>query len=86
MKKINPLRTLPENAEARGNIVIHLDKLMAEKGVSINQLSFRSELQRTQIRRYRDNKIQRLDMDILVRLCYVLECDLSELIEYVPYK
>ena len=42
------------------------------------------EKQRTQLRNYRDNKIQRLDIDILLRLCYVLDCDLYELIEYIP--
>ena len=31
-------------------------------------------------------KVQRLDIDILKRLCYVLECDLNELIEYIPPK
>ena len=31
-----------------------------------------------------DNKIQRLDIDILKRLCYVLECNLTDLIEYIP--
>lgn len=36
----------------------------------MNQLSFRAEMQRTQLRNYRDNKIQRLDIDILKRLCY----------------
>lgn len=41
-------------------------------------------MQRTQLRNYRDNKIQRLDIDILLRLCYVLDCDLYELIEYIP--
>lgn len=52
----------------------------------MNQLSFRAEMQRTQLRNYRDNKIQRLDIDILLRLCYVLECDLTDLIEYIPPK
>ena len=42
------------------------------------------EMQRTQLRNYRDNKIQRLDIDILKRLCYVLECSLTDLIEYIP--
>lgn len=36
--------------------------------------------------KYRDNKIQRLDIDILKRICYVLECDLHDLIEYIPPK
>ncbi len=52
----------------------------------MNQLSFRTEMQRKQLRNYRDNKIQRFDIDILKRLCYVLECDLHDLIEYIPPK
>lgn len=83
-KKENPLRQLPENPEKCGIIRIRLAKIMEERNISMNQLSFRSEMQRTQLRNYRDNKIQRLDIDILKRLCYVLECDLHELIEYVP--
>jgi len=41
-------------------------------------------MQRTQLRNYRDNKLQLLDIDILLRLCYVLDCDLHDLIEYIP--
>lgn len=86
IKKENPLRQLPSNMNELGEIKIHLDELLKKRNVSLNQLSFRAEMQRTQIRNYRDNKIQRLDIDILLRLCYVLECDLSELIEYIPPK
>ncbi|MFG6346254.1 MAG: helix-turn-helix transcriptional regulator [Lachnospiraceae bacterium] len=63
---------------------IHLAEILEEKNISLNQLSFRTEMQRTQLRNYRDNKIQRLDIDILKRLCYVLECSLTDLIEYIP--
>ena len=85
-KKENPLRQLPANTEDSGQIIIHLDELLQSKKISVNQLSFRTEMQRTQIRNYRDNKIQRLDIDILKRLCYVLDCDLFDLIEYIPPK
>lgn len=85
-KKLNPLRQLPVNSEDYGDIKIHLAEILEAKNISVNQLSFRTEMQRSQIRSYRDNKIQRLDMDILKRLCYVLECDLHELIEYIPPK
>lgn len=84
MKKDNPLRQLPGNANEYGQIKIHLADILEEKKVSLNQLSFRAEMQRTQLRNYRDNKIQRLDIDILKRLCYVLDCDLTDLIEYIP--
>ena len=83
-KKVNPLRQLPANPEEYGNIRLCLDELIQKKNVSINQLSFRTEMQRSQLRNYRDNKIQRLDIDILLRLCYVLECDLYDLIKYIP--
>lgn len=83
-RKENPLRTLPANPEQRGDIIIHLDDILKRRNISLNQLSFRAEMQRSQIRKYRDNKIQRLDIDILLRLCYVLDCDLDELLEYIP--
>lgn len=83
-KKENPLKQLPANSENYGNIRIKLAEIMESKHISMNQLSFRTEMQRTQLRNYRDNKIQRLDIDILKRICYVLECDLHDLIEYTP--
>lgn len=83
-KKENPLRQLPANSYGYGDIKIHLAEILEEKNISLNQLSFRTEMQRTQLRNYRDGKIQRLDIDILKRLCYVLECDLHDLIEYIP--
>ena len=85
-KKENPLRQLPASSEEYGEIKCHLAELLAKRNISMNQLSFRTEMQRTQLRNYRDNKIQRLDIDILKRLCYVLECDLNDLIEYIPPK
>ncbi|MBE5921720.1 MAG: helix-turn-helix transcriptional regulator [Lachnospiraceae bacterium] len=85
-KKENPLKQLPINPEEYGTIRIKLREIMEAKDVSMNQLSFRTEMQRTQLRNYRDNKIQRLDIDILKRICYVLECDLHDLIEYIPPK
>lgn len=83
-KKENPLRQLPTDMQLCGEIHIKLAEIMREKEVSMNQLSFRAEMQRTQLRNYRDNKIQRIDIDILKRLCYVLECSLDDLIEYIP--
>lgn len=85
-KKENPLRQLPLKSEDLGEIRIHLDSILEQRNISLNQLSFRAEMQRTQLRNYRDNKIQRLDIDILLRLCYVLDCELTDLIEYIPPK
>ncbi|MGN1182806.1 MAG: helix-turn-helix domain-containing protein [Faecalibacillus sp.] len=84
MRKNNPLRQLPITKNGYGNIKLHLDEIIKDRDVSLNQLSFRTEIQRSQLRRYRDNKIQRVDLDLLARLCYVLECDINDIIEFVP--
>lgn len=69
-----------------GTIKIHLIELMQERNISINKLSFRAEMQRTQLKKYCKNEVQRLDIAVLSRLCYALKCDLHDLIEYIPPK
>ena len=67
-----------------GTIRLHLDELMKERNISISKLSYRAEMQRTQLKKYKDNDIQRLDIAVLSRLCYALDCDLNDLLEYIP--
>lgn len=67
-----------------GHVQLKLEELMKEQNISINKLAFRSEMQRTQLKAYMKNKVQRVDMAVLARLCYALECSLSDLIEYIP--
>lgn len=67
-----------------GTVKIHLDEVMKRNNISINKLSFRAEMQRTQLKKYCHNEIQRLDISVLSRLCYALNCDLTDLLEYIP--
>ena len=67
-----------------GTIRINLKDLLEKRGLSKNKLSQRAEMQRTQINNYCNNKITRLDTDVLARLCTVLECEISDLLEFVP--
>ncbi|MCI8956445.1 MAG: helix-turn-helix transcriptional regulator [Eubacterium sp.] len=67
-----------------GTIKLHLKELMEERNLSLTKLSFRAEIQRTQLKHYYDEDIQRLNMTVLSRLCYVLNCTLNDLIEYIP--
>ena len=69
---------------AYGTIKIHLNELIKKKGLSKNKLSHRAEMQRTQINHYCNNEITRLDIDVLARLCTVLECSIGELLEFIP--
>ena len=70
--------------EKYGTIRIKLDELIAKAGISKNKLSHRAEMQRTQINHYCNNEITRLDIDVLARICTVLECGIDDLLEFIP--
>lgn len=65
-----------------GKVQLNLKQIMAEQKISINKLACRAEMQRTQLKAYMNGDIQRIDLAILARLCYVLDCDICDLIEY----
>ena len=67
-----------------GKIVIKLDEVRKKAGISKNKLSHRAEMQRTQLNNYCNNKITRMDTDVLARLCSVLGCTIEDILEYVP--
>ena len=70
--------------ERFGTIKINLAQIIEKNGISKNKLSQRAEMQRTQIYHYCNNTITRLDVDVLARLCTVLNCEIGDLLEFVP--
>ena len=72
--------------EEYGTIRIKLDELIKKAGISKNKLSHRAEMRRSQINHYCNNDITRLDIDVLARICTVLNCEISDLLEFVPPK
>ena len=70
--------------ERYGKIVIKLDKLIKQSGLSKNKFCQRAELQRTQLNSYCNNDVTRLDTDVLARMCSVLGCEIGDLLEFVP--
>ena len=72
--------------EEYGTIRIKLDELIKKAGISKNKLSHWAEMQRSQINHYCNNEITRLDTEVLARICTVLECEIGDLLEFVPPK
>ena len=70
--------------ERFGEIKLHVAEVIKARGISKNKLSQRAEMQRTQLNNYCNNTITRLDIDVLARLCTVLECDIGDILEFVP--
>ena len=67
-----------------GRTTLNLEQLIKEKGISKTQLSYRAEISHTQINRFYKNDVARIDLSTISRLCYVLNCNVSDLIQYEP--
>ena len=67
-----------------GKATLNLEQLIKEKGISKTQLSYKAEISHTQINRFCKNDIARIDLNTIARLCYVLNCNVADLIIYEP--
>ena len=65
-----------------GYIEILLDDLLKKRGMSKNALAEKANLQRTQLNSYCNDRIKRPDLDVLSRICYVLDCDINDILKY----
>jgi putative transcriptional regulator len=66
-----------------GYIEILIDDLLQERQMSKNALAEKANLQRTQLNAYCNNKIKRPDFDVLSRICFVLDCEINDVLRYI---
>ena len=60
-----------------------IDKLLEKRGITRYELAKRTEIKFQTIDRYYKNRVVRYDSYILDRICAVLDCSLSDIMEYV---
>lgn len=65
-----------------GNIYINLKEMMAVKGISRSKLSSMSAMNYDLVNRYYNNKVTRVDLDVIARFCYVLGCNVEDVLKY----
>lgn len=68
-----------------GHLEIRLTELLKEKSLSKYKLSHLAEMNWKQIDNYCNNEITRLDTHVLCKLCTVLECDIHDLLVFIPF-
>ena len=66
-----------------GHIQINLDKIMLEKNVTTYELSSKANIRFQTIQNLRKGNSTRIDLEVLAKICYMLDCKTSELIEYL---
>lgn len=69
-----------------GVIELRLKKLMDEKNISINMMSRFTGIKYDVVKQYYYGNKYGYNGEILAKFCYILKCDLSEILVYLPSK
>ena len=68
-----------------GYIKLTLKAFLDKHHYTRNQLSIHTGIKYTTINRYyKSNQLDRIDLTVLSKICYVLNCKLTDIIEYIP--
>ncbi len=68
-----------------GKIKLNLSKVMDEKGITRNKMRTLTGVKYEVIDRYyKATNLERVDLDFLAKACYVLNCSVADLLEYIP--
>ena len=65
-----------------GKIIFKIDQVLEKKNISKNKLEKEANLQRTQLNSYCNNKVKRIDLETIAKICYVLDCKVEDIVEY----
>ena len=65
-----------------GKVILTLDEYRLSRNISKNKIVQGVRVQRTQLQNYCNNKVARVDLDVLARICDYLDCELSDIMRY----
>jgi len=65
-----------------GKISIHLKEIMDSKKITRNYLARASNTRFEVINKWYNNNLEKLDLDVLARICYVLECSPADILQH----
>jgi len=68
--------------ENHGKVIITLEEYRLRKNISKNKIVENANVQRTQLQNYLHNRVARVDLDVLARICNYLNCDISDILKY----
>lgn len=66
-----------------GAVELRLKELMDERGMTRNQLARLIDARFEVVSKWYNGKVEKLDLDILARMCYALDCEVSDIVVYV---
>ena len=67
-----------------GHVELRQKEVMDERGISRNQLAKLIDARFEVVGKWCKGEVEKMDLDILARICYALDCTTEDLIRYVP--
>lgn len=65
-----------------GKIVLHLDRIMVERKISLNELSEKVGISNVNLSKMKNNKVTAIRFSTLEALCRTLECQPGDILKY----
>ena len=66
-----------------GRVVLKAREIMDQKGITRHKLSKATGLAYNSINRYyQGDALSSIDLDILAKICFVLDCDITDVLRY----
>ena len=66
-----------------GKVIVKLSEVLAEKNMTRNKLRTLTGIKYEVIDRYYKAKnVEMVDLDFIAKVCYVLDCEIGDLLEY----
>lgn len=70
------------NIGSYGKVSIHLKEIMEQKGVTRYRLAKLADTRFEVVEKWCSGTVERIDSDVLARFCYILNCDIRDIIHY----
>lgn len=67
-----------------GFVTLRLREIMEERGISRNQLAKLIDARFEVVNKWYQGDVEKMDLDILARICYALHCTVGDLLQYMP--
>ena len=78
---MNELRSVL-NLGDYGKVSIHLKELIEDRGITRYRLSKLADTRFEVVDKWCSGTVERIDSDVLARFCYILDCEITDIIKY----
>ena len=67
---------------AEGKIILRLDRMMVERGISLNELAEKVGITNVNLSKIKNNRVNAIRFSTLAAICAALDCTPGDILEY----